>query len=57
MWAESHVLRPDGEKVLYPGTNERKEAESDQFGDEDVRLYSGLRLEYSAWLSILSVST
>ena len=31
--AKTHSLEPVGEKVLYPGTCERGEAESDQFGD------------------------
>lgn len=37
MGTKSHHLGPVGEKVLYPGTSERGEAEIDQFSDENVR--------------------
>lgn len=37
MGAESYSLGPVCEEILYPGTCERREAKSDQFGDEDVQ--------------------
>lgn len=39
MGAESHSLGSAGEEVLNPGACERREAQGDQFFDQNVRVY------------------
>lgn len=49
---KSHSLWPVGKKVFNPGTVERGESESDQFGDEDYFIIKGRAIVHKVYSDI-----